>query len=320
MTRNPLYLVLIYLVLNIVFVFWNEFVEGSSVSILSPFRFSLFIILTTTLFNSLTSHFGDTVLITVPGKIPLFSGPVTLEAMLFGFSNGLVLSALLTTFAIVNIVLPVSALIRLVPQAFYPLSIVVSIAITFLPSIRQQIGQIQEAQSIRGLRISGIRDWLPLFLPLLIGGLERSMQLAETMTARGFASSKKTITIKNRLFSLGGMLLFVSGWILNQWNNFQYYGFAMLICGIFLIGIGIWQGGKAVTRTKYKNVSWTGRDFICVSVCSSFILLLVALPTIGIKAVLFYQPYPKISIPNFDVLVGIALFPLLLPVFLKNDQ
>ena len=29
----------------------------------------------------------------------------------------------------------------------------------------------------------GLRDWLPLLMPLLIGGLERALQLAEAMTA-----------------------------------------------------------------------------------------------------------------------------------------
>jgi energy-coupling factor transport system permease protein len=319
-TRNPLYLVLLLLVLNIIFLFWNESVEGNSVAIVSPIKFSLFIIGMATIFNTLTSHNGETILFAIPGALPLISGPVTLEAMIFGFTNGLVLSAMLTAFTIVNVVLPISALIRLVPRAFYPLSIVVSIAITFLPSTRRQIDQVLEAQAIRGHRLSGLRDWLPLLMPLLIGGLERSMQLAETMTARGFASNAGTFTAQIRSFVFGGLLLVVAGWIAGLLKGYQYFGIFSLLCGVALIGIAIWQVGRQMPGTSYKKERWRRRDLLLVGVSFGVIsLLLVGFPDAQ-KATLFYQPYPKAAFPAFDIEVGFMIQTLLLPILFKRDK
>ena len=35
--------------------------------------------------------------------------------------------------------------------------------------------RIREAQAVRGHRVQGIRDWLPIVVPLLVSGLERAM-------------------------------------------------------------------------------------------------------------------------------------------------
>ncbi len=319
-TRNPLYLVLLLLVLNMIFMVWNEPVEGRSVAIISPIKFSLFLVISVTIFNTITSHYGETVFFTIPGNIPLISGPVTLEAVLYGFSNGLLLAGMLTAFTILNVVLPISALIRLVPRAFYPLSIVVSIAITFLPSTRRQIEQVIEAQAIRGHRTRGVGDWLPLFLPLLTGGLERSMQLAETMTARGFAGSQGAFTAQNRFVIIGGLLLAAAGWIGSQASAYHTLGIGLLLGGIALIGLAIWQVGKQMPRASYKNEAWLGRDYLSVGASLALMALwLGGLPQ-SIKASLTYQPYPQAAFPAFNGWVGALILVLLLPIVFKREN
>ena len=149
--------------------------------------------LLSTAFNTLTSHYGETVLFTIPGNLPLLSGPVTLEAMVYGATNGLVLTGMLASFMVLNLALTVRELISLIPQAFFPMAVVTSIAVTYLPTTLRQFRQIREAQAIRGHQMRTLRDWLPLWMPLLVGGLEHAMQLAEAMTARGFASASPAV-------------------------------------------------------------------------------------------------------------------------------
>jgi energy-coupling factor transport system permease protein len=316
-TRNPLYLVLILLALNIVFAIYNDGADGESLAVVSPFRFSLFVITVSVLFNLITSHFGETILFSIPGNIPLISGPVTLEALIFGFTNGLVLSCMLTAFTIINLVLPVSSLIRLVPRAFYPLSIIVSIAVTFIPSTRRQVDQVIEAQKIRGHRLSGLRDWLPLMMPLLIGGLERSMLLAETMTARGFASHAGQMGLLDRSLVLAGLLLVLTGWILSLSETFQALGIVLVCGGASLIGFAFWKLGRQMPRTSYKREAWRLRDFVLTAASIGLIYSLLFGLSDQQKATLSYQPYPIASFPPFDSLNGLMILVLLIPAVLK---
>src|SRR4030065_1354430 len=95
---------------------------------------------------------------------------------------------MLLSFMLLNLALPVRDLLRLIRRAFFPVAVVTSIAVTYLPTTLRQFQQIREAQAVRGHQVRSLRDWLPLLMPLLVGGLEHAMQLAEAMTARGFAS------------------------------------------------------------------------------------------------------------------------------------
>jgi energy-coupling factor transport system permease protein len=153
-------------------------------------QIALFLVISTSVFNGFTSHHGTTILFTIPGNLPLFSGVITLEALLYGFINGLTLAGMVLSAAVLNACVSLFHLLRRLPSAFYSLSSILSIALTFLPGIQHQIITIREAQIIRGHRLRGLRDWLPLFIPLLVGGLERALQVAEAMTARGWYEAK----------------------------------------------------------------------------------------------------------------------------------
>ena len=127
--------------------------------------------------------------------------------------------------------LPVRALVGLIPRAFYPLAVVATIAVTYLPATLRQFQQIREAQAVRGHALRGLRDWLPLFMPLLVGGLERALQLSEAMTARGFASQGKPVDSAlqrawPRLAMLAGLLLLAGGWVLRLAGRMEWAGLA----------------------------------------------------------------------------------------------
>ena len=141
---------------------------------ISPIRFGLFVIAVSAAFNGLTVHFGSTILFTIPEQIPLIGGPVTLEAIVYGAVNGVVIAGLFAAFLVMNRALSVREL-SFYPKPDYPVAVVVSIAITFVPTTLRQFRQIREAQAVRGHCMRGLRSWLPLFIPLLTGGLERAL-------------------------------------------------------------------------------------------------------------------------------------------------
>jgi energy-coupling factor transport system permease protein len=321
-TRNPLYLVLILLILLIQNVLLAGLPEAHTETSLhrtgapfSPVRLLLLILATSTVFSGLMSHFGNTIILSIPGKIPLLSGALTVESLVYGFTNGLVLSGLLIIFTTLNEVLPMRSLVRLAPQAFYPIAMMVSIAITFLPATRRQLEQVIEAQAIRGHRMRGIRDWNPLAMPLLIGGLEKSMQLAETMTSRGFASREKPAasSIFSRLGMLGGLILILAGGVIELASNVCFLEIPLISLGGLSIAGVLWLEGRQRPRTTYKQERWRLQDgLVILGAILSLAFFTLKFPRVD-HQVLIFNPYPQVAFPGFDPWIGVATLGLLFP-------
>ncbi|HNT76566.1 MAG TPA: energy-coupling factor transporter transmembrane component T [Anaerolineae bacterium] len=314
-TRNPLYLIVLLaemaLVVEALYAPTGEKLRAP----VAPGRFALFVVPAGALFNVLTTHTGATVLLRLPEAIPLLGGPLTLEGLVYGAINGLSLAALFTAFTVLNLAVPIRDLIRLAPRAFYPLAVVVSVAVTFVPTTLRQIQEVREAQAVRGRRMRGLRDWLPLFMPLLIGGLEHALQLAEALTARGFASSDAPFDAPRdqgvRYGLLGALLLLLTGGLLRLAWNLQVWGWLLMLLGAVLFGWALRRAGRSAPRSTYRRIPWTRAD--------TLITLGAALTVIPLwlraGAARLYSPYPALTLPLFDPWVGLAFLGLTLPVF-----
>jgi energy-coupling factor transport system permease protein len=262
------------------------------------------------LINGFFTHFGETVLLRLPASIPLVGGPITAEALLYGALNGIMLTILLAAFTTFTLAVPVRDLIWLIPRALFPVALVTSVALTFLPATLRQAEQIREAQMIRGHRMRRLRDWLPLFLPLLIGGLERSVQLAEAMTVRGLASDVASDRLRyGQIVSIlavgmtaSGVVLWI-GWAQPTWGS------ALFIGGCGLLGWRLWYSGPHGRRTVYRRAVWGLGDTAAVLGCVLGALAYWLLSTSSRP----YTPYPALTWPQFQPLAGAALLGLLVP-------
>jgi energy-coupling factor transport system permease protein len=304
MTRNPWLLALIIAIIAAIYrqqsrqiarVDATHPLTHSPAHPLSIFRLSLLIIATSALFNVLMVHVGERVLLRLPEAVPLVGGPLTLEALVYGALNGLVLAGLLAAFSVLNRALPVRALLRLVPRAYYPAAVVMSIAVTFAPSALQQMQQVREAQAVRGRRWGGPTSWLPLLVPLLEGSLERSMQLAEAMVARGFAGGEAPPDRRPQALMLLGMALWLAGWLLQLAWGQELAGWLLLGLGLALLLLGLWLAGRAHPHTEYRPAVWRGRDALVVAAAA--ITALAYLLPWSERAALFYYPYPALVWP-----------------------
>lgn len=314
LTRNPFYLALILLWITLVAA-WSRPAAGAAPIPISPLRFGLVVVTFSALFNMLTVHFGDTVLFSLPRILPVVGGDFTLEALVFGGLNGLVVTGLFAAFSLVNRLLPVRALVRLLPRAFYPVAVVASIAVTFVPAMLRHFEQIREAQAVRGHRLRGLKDWLPLVMPLLIGGLERALQLAEAMTARGFAGDGRPANeVKIRLGMIAGMLMLLGGWLLRLAWRQEGLGLALLLAGAGLILGLLWQAGRRVPRTVYRPEPWSAGDWgVAISAAVVAAAFLFYLPGLD-RSTIFFYPYPALTTPRFDGGIALATAALLAPV------
>lgn len=309
MVRNPLYTLLILFAVQIVAAVHGIVVRHTFR--ISLWRWGTVIVSLSTLFNMMSVHVGQTVLFTLPDSWPLIGGDITAEAAVFGASNGLLLVTLLATFLAFNQIAPVHELIRLVPSSLRDLGIVILIAITYVPETQRHLQKIRQAQAIRGHEVRGWRDWRPLILPLLIGGLERAMGLAEAMVARGYgATAESSQSLRAQLMLVVGLLAGLGGWVSALWIGWPGW-LLMGVGALLVIGIVWWQS-RHIAHTDYRQRPWRRIDsaLLLMALCP-FLLISIAG---GFPAT--YSPYPLWQWPPFDLWLGAAVSCIALPAVL----
>ncbi len=312
MTSNPLYLVLLLLI--------SRVVETACAPIEArgwhlPFwRISLMILAFSTLFNLLMAHVGQTVIYSLPDSWPLIGGPLTLEAAVYGFLNGLRLVVLLSFFLAFNTIVPVNELASLTPRALHDLGLVMLIAITYVPETMRQFQRIRDAQAIRGHQIDGLRAWRPVVIPLLIAGLERALNLSETMVARGYGSTNRAaMPARTRMLMLAGLVLALGGALRLTWGAVD--GWLIMAAGALAVALAYRDLSRHVTHTRYRPRPWRMVDsFVAMSAFAALHPLL-PLPGIG-RTSLAYTPYPQLTPPPFNFWVGLGLLGLVVPAVL----
>jgi energy-coupling factor transport system permease protein len=309
-TRNPLYTMILFLVTRLVMV---AFGREDLVVPLSLWRIGVIMIGFSVLYNGLFVHVGTTVLFSLPAW-PLIGGPVTAEALVAGFVNGLILVTLLSTFAVLNAIVPLKELVRLAPAALQDFGVVVMVALTYVPETRRHYERIRQAQAIRGHQLRGLGDWRPIILPLLIGGLERAMHLAETMVARGYGSTERfggRPTESAAIFT--GLLAAAVGWLMIAIG--LGLGWVLLLAGSGVMATLLWRRGRRLRRSGYSSSPWRPRDSLLVCTSVATLILAIVPWSFANQTSLVYSPYLTLSPPDFDWLYGLVFMALAWPAF-----
>ncbi len=316
-TRNPLYLTILLLIAVAVSSHFAQLRNRPAPTWLA--RFAAFVIPISTLFNALTIHIGDTVLLVIPGEIPLLSGPVTLEAAAYGSVNGLALITMISVFSVLSTATPAHQLVRGTPRAFQSIGVTVGIALSFIPQTLRRLREVREAQAVRGHKVKGLRDWLPLWLPLLMGGLEQSMQLSEAMVARGFgATHNRTAPARTRWLLFSGLVCVLAGFVLSLAAAHPAFSLTAMAAGGVFILLGLRQAGNASPHTTYRLTPFTRLDAVCAGISIALgLLILLPVPLIA-RDTLHYTPYPRFAMPSFDPALGILMLGWLTPLLRRE--
>ena len=128
------------------------------------------------------------------GSHPLWTGPtvpvlgqldVTSEELRNGLFQGLRLTAVALAFAAHALLLDHD---RLVQSARFARRSVLAVALAtrLVPTLERDAAGLVEALRGRGVDVAGLRGRARLLSPLLAGSLERALNLAEAMEARGY--------------------------------------------------------------------------------------------------------------------------------------
>lgn len=327
LTRNPFYLVIACAAAGFVFGVLLRRQSGHAEPTAatarpqawrSVIRLAVFLGVFTVLFNALTSHYGRVVLLRLPAGLPLFGGPITLEAVLYGLSTALSFLALLLVFTVFNSAVGPHDLLRLLPTFAYQTGVALTIAVSFIPQTVVAWQDLQEARRLRGHRLRGLRDWQPLFVALLGHGLDRAVQLAESMEARGFGATTVTLPRRQalglRVGVIVGLLALLVGLLVRSFRP-EAAGPALLAMtvGALLVMGSLYRQGRAIHRSRYRRWLWRRRDTVVTTAAVAVLAGMVVLDRVQ-GDWLFYYPYPPYElVPLFHPLPGLLAALLLLP-------
>ena len=146
----------------------------------------------TALLNFASAHLGDTVVFALPAGVPGVGGPWTVEALAFGLSGGLTIGAAILAAAPFSLILSASDVVDALPPALSRTGATIAASLNLVPAVGSTFLQVSEAQRMRGWRPRGPRSWAEVVVPVVLTSVESSLQLAESMEARGFGSGART--------------------------------------------------------------------------------------------------------------------------------
>jgi energy-coupling factor transport system permease protein len=279
-------------------------------------RFGLWVWGVATIFNLLFAHVGRIVLFTLPRNWPLIGGNITLEGLLYGLSHGASLFAVLLVFATFNLALDSHRLLRWLPSGLFQAGLVVSIALSFIPQLMSSLQEIREAQRVRGHQFRGIRDWIPLFVPLITTALERSLTLAESMEARGFGGVAQEVAGAGKAgltrslstpMTIVGLTSLLAGLLMRAINaDSRAVTSVLLLAGTVALLGALYLQGRGFRRSHYRFEEWHSTDTY-VTALSLVSLAALALIQWRAPSLLYYYPYPPSNPwPEFSPWVGLA--------------
>ena len=286
-------------------------------------------------FNVLTVHAGDRVFARIPDGVWIVGGPLTLNALVYGVLSGLAILILVLVGTTLGAVVDGVALLRLLPARLATVAVAGSVAWAFVPQTAAAFGEIREAQAARGFRPRGLRDLLPLVVPLLTNGLERALTLAEALESRGFGAvgpaghdlqrvgtpspkpeTQSSLAVRDQwpamLTALGLTGGAVGAYLLAVGQPRP----AVLTLGAAACALGFAARASRATvarRTRYRPHRWTRADRLVAA--ASAILLIIELTVLRLDPSGFrYEPYPSLAAPRVNLLLLAALALLLAPV------
>jgi len=151
------------------------------------------------LLNFVSAHLGTTVLYKLPEQIPALGGPYTLEALAFGATGGLTVGAAILAAAPFSLLLASHEVMDALPAPLSRTGAAIAASLNLVPAVAASFVQVTEAQRLRGWRPRGPRSWSEIIVPVVLTSVEGSIQLAESMEARGFGSGPRTAVKPGRL-------------------------------------------------------------------------------------------------------------------------
>ena len=141
--------------------------------------------------NPLFNHKGVTTLFI------LNNNPVTLEAVLFGLTLGIMICATVIWFSSFNSIMTTDKLLYVFGSVSPKIALILSMTLRYIPLYGQQIKKVRQAQTVTGLykednAIDKIRGGLRIMSVMVSWALENGIITADSMAARGYGAGRRS--------------------------------------------------------------------------------------------------------------------------------
>lgn len=182
--------------------------------VLSDFAFYAPMFLMVAVTNPLFSHNGVTPLFFLNGN------PVTLEAFIYGAAIAVTVIGVMLWCKCYGAIMTSDKFLYLFGKAIPKLSLILSMALRFIPLFRRQMKRVSRAQKAMGLYSSKsytdrIKSALRVFTAMISWSLENSIETADSMKARGYGIKGRSSFSLFRFHVNDGALLAVCAALLS---------------------------------------------------------------------------------------------------------
>jgi len=247
-------------------------------------------------------------------------GAITTQGLLIAGYGGLQLAALVVCLGSANALANPRRLLRALPGSLYEVGVAITVALSFAPQLAQAAVRVRRARRLRGLSSTGLRSWWSVAVPVLEDALDRSIELAAAMDARGFGRAGEISRKQRRLIAAGvlaGLLaIVVSVYEILDVGSPVLAGVPLLVAGTGLALVAVLLGGRHRSRTTYRRAPWRAAEWVVVAAgiaAIAGVLIGGRLQPGSLHTTVYPLAIPQVPWPT---LVGIAL--ALLPVVVMS--
>jgi energy-coupling factor transport system permease protein len=242
-------------------------------------------------------------------------GPITLEGLLASAYDGMRLGVILCCIGAANALTSPRRLLKSLPGALYEAGVAVTVALAFAPQAVASVGRLRIARRIRGRHDRGLRRIRGIAIPVLEGALDRSVDLAAALDARGFGRKGETTARARRttaVLTLTGLLAMVaSTYGLVDRRTPSLLGVPLLVAGALSTAAGFVVGARRGGRTRYRPDPWRLAEWLVA--LTGFVAVTGVF--LGSSSALSPSTYPLVT-PPVPLLSMAALLIALLPAWL----
>jgi len=155
--------------------------------------FLLPMLILTALLNPLFNHQGATILVYLPG-----GNPLTLESIMYGIAASVMLITVISWFSCFNAVMTSDKFVYLLGRIIPALSLILSMALRFVPRFRAQINVVSNAQKCIGQDVTNgnilrrAKHGMKILSIMVTWALENAIETADSMKSRGYGLPGRT--------------------------------------------------------------------------------------------------------------------------------
>lgn len=261
---------------------------------------------------------GNTVVIQLPGiDLPQWAvgvqllGDVTAEGLLIAFYDGLRLATMIICLGAANALANPKRLLKSMPPALYEIGTAVTVALSVFGQLAESVSRVRRARQLRGEHGRRFRALQSIIVPVLADALDRSLQLAASMDARGYGRSAQS-----RSSAISGTLMIagLTGVCIGVYVSLDAVTTTPVAGGILAAScaVALWGftwAGRQVERTRYRPDRWHMAEIVvgcCGIAVAAGMISAASLDMAGLHPDVVPLSWPQLSwVPLVVVLLGV---------------